>query len=68
MQTIGSQTENDVAGFDLAAIDDFRSIHDANDAACEIVFTLAIHPGHLRSLATQQRAARAATGARKAAK
>ena len=63
-----AQTENDVAGFDLAAIDDFRSIHDANDAACEIVFALAIHPGHLRGLAAEQRAAGRATGARKAAK
>jgi len=58
------QTENDVAGFDLAAIDDFNPIHDANDAACEIVFTLAVHPGHLRSFATEQRAVRGATCAR----
>src|SRR5262249_32246041 len=63
-----SQAEDDVAGFDPAAIDDFGPIHHANDAACEIVFSLAIHPGHLRSFAPQKRAARSATGARKAAK
>ena len=68
MQTVGSETENDVAGFDLAAIDDFRPIHDANDAACKIVFALAIHPGHLRSFASQKCAACGATGAGKPAK
>jgi len=58
----------DVAGFDLAAIDDFRPIHDANDATREIVFALAIHPRHLGSFASEKRATGIATGAGQAAK
>ena len=45
-----------------------RSIYDANDATSDIVFALAIHAGHLRSLASQQRATSGSTCARKAKK
>src|SRR5256885_16062327 len=65
MQTVRSETENDVARFDLATVDDFRMINHADDATSEIIFAFAIHSRHLRGLAPDQCAASSAACARK---
>ena len=45
-------------GFDSAAVDHRLAINHADDAACQIVFALAIHARHLRGLSADQGTAR----------
>ena len=61
VQAIRRQAENDVAGFDSAAIDHLRAFDDADDTTSEIVLAFAVHSRHLRSLSADQSAAGRAT-------
>ena len=54
-------------GLIRAAIDHSRAIDHADDAARQIVFALAIHPGHLRRFAADQGAPASPAGFGKAA-
>ena len=54
MQTIRRHSENHIARFDLAAINNFRAIDHADDATDQIVLAFAIHVRQLRRLAPDQ--------------
>ena len=62
MQTIRWQTEDDIARLDPRSVDHPRTIDYSHDAARQIVFAPAIHPGHLRRFAANQGTAASPTG------
>src|SRR5205823_13532918 len=51
----------------IAAIDDLGAVNDADHATREVVFAFAIHPGHLRCLASNQGTTGGSACARKTA-
>ena len=67
METIRGQTQDNVTGLDPRAVDHLRAIDHPDDAAGEIVFAAAIHPGHLGRFAADQSATTRATGFAEAA-
>ena len=67
MKAVRRQPENHVARFDAASIDDRSAIDHADDAAGQIIFAFAIHAGHLRGFAADERTTGRATGASEAA-
>ena len=62
MQTVRWQTEDDIARLDPRSVDHPRTIDHSHDAARQIVFAPAIHPGHLGRFAANQGTAASPTG------
>src|SRR5579871_3939062 len=67
MQPYCGQGNEHVAFSNRVAVDDLIALDQANDTACQIIFTWRIKSWHLGSFATQQRAARCAAAFRDAA-
>ena len=54
VKPVAAQSDEDVAGPDLRAIEEFGPVHDPDNRSCEVVFSGVIHPGQLGGLSADQ--------------
>ena len=54
MRTRRCQPKHHIAGLNFFTIDNFRFFNRTHSKACEIVFTIGVHAGHLGGFTTNQ--------------
>ena len=54
MQAAGWQAEDDVAGFDFGAVDDFLAVHDADAETSHVVFANLVEAWHFSSFTADE--------------
>jgi len=57
MEAVAAEADDGVTGADFRAVEEFRTVHDADDGPGDIVFAFLIHAGHLGGFTTDQGAA-----------
>ena len=57
VEAVAAQADDDIAGADFGAVEEFGAVHDADDGASDIVFAFLIHAGHLGGFTADEGAA-----------